>query len=434
MRSDTFALQELERHQHRREQGIPTLTVLVGPPGAAASLWRRWLDSHHRPLCTVRTAGETGLLREWAEALARVRNLEADAADFLGAATGLAPGELPSRLKGKTDHERDVLLQELLPAAPDGDVIVACRCLLQPQVLHNPASPQVVHKSGAALEAVLEATGGDALRALGALHALVPPGSAPAPLLAGSGTEWLAQAARVASRLCAAVPALVIALTVDRTALDTYLLSGESQALAMVREGLLELEAPSPEQLQRSLSALGVRRTEELSGSLSRLAEEGAPAEVLARFGEAAREREASATEPAARDRARSAAERFLHALLEALPSTQGLFELNARLPLGEQTWEVDLLSRGLAIAIEVDGYFHFLEPERYRRDRRKDRALQEHGHLVLRFLADDVVARLEEIRDTISEVISHRREAPRSGPSRGEAAHAGGDTGSASG
>ena len=70
----------------------------------------------------------------------------------------------------------------------------------------------------------------------------------------------------------------------------------------------------------------------------------------------------------------------------------------------------MDFLSHRLKVAIEVDGYYHFQDEEAYRRDRRKDLALQRHGYLVLRFLASDVVARLEEIRDTILEVVSFRR------------------------
>ncbi len=87
----------------------------------------------------------------------------------------------------------------------------------------------------------------------------------------------------------------------------------------------------------------------------------------------------------------------------------------------------MDLLARRLFIAVEIDGYHHFQDPEVYRRDRRKDLALQRHGYVVLRFLAQDVVARLEEILDTISEVISQRREALSQGTSPGEAGQHGG-------
>ncbi len=408
--SDAFALHELERHQRRREQGIPTLTVLAGPPGTAASLWRHWLASLHRPTCTVHASSELEVARAWMDSLARLRNLEADAADFLGTAAGLAPGELPSRLEGKTAHEREILLQELFPSAPTGDSAAACRCLIQ---------SQVTHKSGAPLDALLAACEHQPLRALAAVQALVPAGTAPALLLTASGTQELARTARVAAKLCAALPSLAIALTVDRPSLDAYLQGASSQALAMVREGLVELSAPSPEALGRKLEALGVQQPEALSPSVKRLAADGVPDEVLTLFAEAAREPQ---------DRARSAEERFLYAFLEAHPFTQGLFELNASpdFRLSGRQVEVDLLARRLRIAVEVDGYHHFQDPEAYRRDRRKDLALQRHGFLVLRFLAQDVVARLEEILDTISEVISQRREALEQGPSRGEHEHAG--------
>ncbi len=403
-RSDAFVLHELERHQRRREQGIPTLTVLAGPPGTAASLWRQWLGSLHKSGCTVLASSEADVLRAWMEALARVRDLPADAADFLGTAGGLAPGELHSRLRGKTAHERGILLQELFSSAPDGDTSTACACLLQPQVTHN---------SGGPLDALLDALDHDPLRVLTALHALVPPGTAPALLLTGPGSEGFARAARIASKLCASLPSLVIALTTDRATLDTYLQGGESQSLAMVREGLIELAAPSPEALGVKLEALGVPPSEELARPLARLAAEGVSDEVLALFGEVIREHQRASPPEAPEDRARSTEERFLYSLLDLKPSTHGLFELNASpgFRLAGRDVEVDLLSRRFRLAIEIDGYRHFQDAEAYRRDRRKDAALQSNGYFVLRFLADDVVARLEEILDTISEVISHRRE-----------------------
>jgi very-short-patch-repair endonuclease len=115
-------------------------------------------------------------------------------------------------------------------------------------------------------------------------------------------------------------------------------------------------------------------------------------------------------------DRARSAAERFLRLLLEELPDTQGLFELNERAEfrINNRPVEVDFLSRSLGIAIEIDGYYHFRDMEAYRRDRRKDVALQRHGYLVLRFLAEDVVKRFREIRDTLQEVVAQRRDLAR--------------------
>ena len=61
-------------------------------------------------------------------------------------------------------------------------------------------------------------------------------------------------------------------------------------------------------------------------------------------------------------------------------------------------------------LAVEIDGYYHFQNPDSYRRDRRKDMELQKHGYLVVRVLAEDVVCRLEEVLETILAAVAFRR------------------------
>ena len=98
---------------------------------------------------------------------------------------------------------------------------------------------------------------------------------------------------------------------------------------------------------------------------------------------------------------------------LQSITETAGLFELNATLDFyfGTNRWiEVDITARSLKLAIEVDGYHHFHDPEAFRRDRRKDMELQKQGYLVVRILAEDVVERLEEVIDTILEAVAFRR------------------------
>ncbi len=222
------------------------------------------------------------------------------------------------------------------------------------------------------------------------------------------------RAARIAARLCVAVPAVPLVLNAERSSLEPFLAGTESRAQALVREGRVELEVPSSEEIGRRLEALGVRQPQELSSSLAQLAEDGVSEELLTSFAQAARDREVAAIGDAVEaDRARSAAERFLGLLLEELPDTQGLFALNERVEflINNRPVEVDFLSRRLRVAIEIDGYYHFRDMESYRRDRRKDLALQLHGYLVLRFLAEDVVARFREIRDTLREVVARRRD-----------------------
>ena len=110
--------------------------------------------------------------------------------------------------------------------------------------------------------------------------------------------------------------------------------------------------------------------------------------------------------------RARSATEAFLYRRLETLPETAKRFRLNAELPIPFDGWgkmEVDLLCAGARVAIELDGAQHMANPDAYRRDRRKDHLLQEHGYLVLRFLAEDVGKCLDNVLDAILRALTHR-------------------------
>jgi len=111
-------------------------------------------------------------------------------------------------------------------------------------------------------------------------------------------------------------------------------------------------------------------------------------------------------------DRARSASEAFLYRRLETLVQTSGRFRLNAELPIPFDGWgkmEVDLLCSELRLVVEVDGGQHLANSDAYRRDRRKDVLLQEHGYFVLRFLAEDVGSKLDMVLDAILRALSHR-------------------------
>jgi superfamily II DNA or RNA helicase/very-short-patch-repair endonuclease len=112
--------------------------------------------------------------------------------------------------------------------------------------------------------------------------------------------------------------------------------------------------------------------------------------------------------------RARSASEAFLFRRLQTLPATAGRFRLNAELPIAfdaQSRMEVDFLCEPLRLVIEVDGRQHLADEEAYRRDRRKDVALQEQGYFVLRFLAEDLGKRLDEVLDAIQRTVLHQVE-----------------------
>ncbi len=110
--------------------------------------------------------------------------------------------------------------------------------------------------------------------------------------------------------------------------------------------------------------------------------------------------------------RARSATEAFVFRRLKSLSTTAGRFRLNVELPIpfdGMGKMEVDLLCAEAKIVIEIDGEQHLHSAEAYRRDRRKDRLLQENGYLVLRFLAEDVGTQLDMMLDAIHEALANR-------------------------
>ena len=110
--------------------------------------------------------------------------------------------------------------------------------------------------------------------------------------------------------------------------------------------------------------------------------------------------------------RARCATEAFLYRRLQSLPETSGRFDLNVELPVPFDGWgnmEVNLLDSRTRLVIELDGDQHLAIADAYRRDRRKDALLQEHGYFVLRFLVEDVGKRLDKVLDAIHRVLALR-------------------------
>jgi very-short-patch-repair endonuclease len=147
------------------------------------------------------------------------------------------------------------------------------------------------------------------------------------------------------------------------------------------------------------------------AASVRRLVRDGVESSLATLFVDAARPPSPDAEGV---DRARSATEAFLYRRLQTLTGTAGRFRLNAGLPIpfdGFSSMEVDLLCDKPRLVIELDGPQHLGDPVAYRRDRRKDRILQENGYIVLRFLVDDVAKDLDAVLDSILRVFANRRQ-----------------------
>lgn len=146
------------------------------------------------------------------------------------------------------------------------------------------------------------------------------------------------------------------------------------------------------------------------SGSVRRLVRDGVDTPLASLFVHAARP---FPPDGDGADRARSATEAFLFRRLETLAETKGRFHLNVKLPIpfdGFGALEIDLLCEDARVAVELDGAQHLADAVAYRRDRRKDRLLQENGYLVLRFLAEDVGKELDLVLDTCLHALARRQ------------------------
>lgn len=360
----------LAEHRRRRERGVPTLSVLEGPPGLAWMEWRSWCAQSSRTMLSTDSIEPRAIVRELVGSSAELVRLAAltHAASRSGAAV-----ETVVRAVAERAADLSVILRSLERGTEDS----CCRVLLETGL-----PPE---------EALGDLPPADVLIAMEHLGVLLP------AVFFRTGAASIEAAAILAS----AAPALDIALPLASQ--EDLQASPDTRAKSLAREGLIRSEVLDLDSAAHALAVAGVKP---MPGSLARLVNEGATPALLEAFAKAA-------LEPGAR----SAQESFLFQRLDSLAATAGVFELNGRVRIESREAEVDLVSRDLRLAIEIDGYRHFQDAEAYRRDRRKDLELQRAGYLVLRFLADDVVARLEAILDETLRAVSERRARPPGNP-----------------
>jgi very-short-patch-repair endonuclease len=100
-----------------------------------------------------------------------------------------------------------------------------------------------------------------------------------------------------------------------------------------------------------------------------------------------------------------------LHSALSRDLRTSGLFEPSVSVPTHDRDRvPVDLIARDALLAIEIDDWYQFHDPNAYTRDRAKDVWLSRAHFFVMRFLIEDVEDRLDQTIDEIAIGIAGRR------------------------
>ncbi len=356
--------------QSRRVQGLPTITVFVGPETLGLREWRTWNSQNQRRIA-VGSSLELAV-REGFESL----NLTALAACWMERNTGSQPV-----VEAMTVYDLDHLWRDL-PNAKTNPVAAVAYHVLHEKIRQRPNDIA------------------DVPSLLG-LCGLVPEAAWPALLVIATNHDDFAKSMADLERLALQIPRLPTSICVSKAVYEVAVASA-TRTMSLAREGEVFLTGLSAVDLTVRLQAGGVAEPLPLE-SIRHLATAGVGAEVADLFVEAAA---TVGTE------FRSASEKFLFEQLESMPQTVGLFLPNQDLEFlhGTRRAEADMVAASLKLVIEVDGGYFHLNPEAYRRDRRKDHAYQQHGYWVLRFLAEDIVADLENILDTITMAVAIRR------------------------
>ncbi|GIW82239.1 MAG: hypothetical protein KatS3mg105_4046 [Gemmatales bacterium] len=396
----------LDRQQSSRLRGCPNVTVLQGPLGLARHVWESWCQRTGRPVASCDPAepiSPESIGKKWFETLASVDDLYGRAVACLARASGLDAGEIETKLAISTGFDLDAFYRRCRFAEDDPAVALA-RLIIEKRRAGQVISAEDVVR----LE--WRTTNGRPpwLKVFQSATGLVSVERLPALFLTARAPAELSQAASWLEIVCEEIPSMPVAISAQgKTVRDFLKHEAPSRLTAIVREGAVVLRAWEHEEVRHRLEKAGID-----GGKLCRAsAQLGGDAlwdDVAESFVELGQHRHGKVVAGIAR----SSAEQFLFDFLESHPATTGLFRLNSSLDFsfGPGVAEVDLFCPELRLVIEIDGYFHFQDPEHYRRDRRKDFLLQKQGYVVLRFLADDIACRLEEIAETIMEAIVHCR------------------------
>ena len=364
--------QSLQHHAQRRLRGVPTISVIVGDGAAAYCAWLEGGLERFRPLAAWSTESKQSLFETWLSVIVNRCSLSERIFQYLALHTNEPENTVRARVSGSTRHSLDVYWQSMaLPKTAEW-----LKLVLEQTREGGAKGTELVSQVLGFLQTDHNHTADvfNSFLLLYQAHEL--PGMWVATHSRGnhrSKNELSREIVPLVTDVSETMPSLPIAVSVGSEVVAEYLLSApESHAKALFREGIVEIIASESAQVP-----IGAAFCDSLPDSVD--------------------------------DAARSENERFLFAQLESRPQTAGVFRLNAgqEYKFGSRRMEIDLFSETYSIAVELDGFHHFQDPEAYRRDRRKDAALQRLGIFVLRFLSDDVVSGLEHILATVDETIA---------------------------
>jgi very-short-patch-repair endonuclease len=215
---------------------------------------------------------------------------------------------------------------------------------------------------------------------------------------------------RAAVTHAVAEPAHPVAVVMAAEAAARWRTGRRDRLAAMVDEGWIAVPEPAPPLAQVRPELDARSGAADRAGLAGREGDDGRAADPADRGGADGSLARGAADAGWVLD-ARSVAEATLFEALEATPATAGRFRLNESLSVrfGPTAAEIDLLSRGDRIAIEIDGFHHFADLDCYRRDRRKDLLLQTQGFVVVRLLAEDVVRDVRSAVTAVNQALAYR-------------------------
>lgn len=373
----------LRRHALRRGNGLPTISVFVGSDATSQTFVKQALEE--AGLRFVMGTSLEPLMRSWLTKVDTERDLQRRALALVSGDEDEARNRTLFRAKSPAERRR--WFEMAAQGAASKGARNAAHWLLNFEEVSdwgNIAHPR------STVEQTLT---------------WLPQAQCPALCLIAQEVDQLAALTELAS----AMPTLRLATVIDRELFRRAQDELDSRAMTYLKEGML-LEAParveavaSPVAHQREHAPVALQSWEP-----SVLREVAMDSRRAARVAQKSSPAEAEQLE----ERARSLAEQLLFELLQRDPATRGVFRLNGNLPVsfGSRDVEIDLLCEEMAIAVEVDGYYHFQDQRAYRRDRRKDLLLQKHGYWIARYLADDVIDDSGAVIQSIRELVRDRK------------------------